>query len=135
MPAFLSNDWVTAAKQVQAESTDLGDPAVSVRMNLDVIDVPTEISDGIVAAHLDTSDGQLDLDIGHMDDPEIAIKIDYQVAKAILVDGNSQAGVNAFMAGKVKLLSGDLAKLMAVAQGIEKIVAPEIAQRLKDITD
>lgn len=135
MPAFLSTDWVTAAKKVQAESTDLGEPAVSVRLNLDVIDVPADIAEGEVAAHLDTSGGQLDLDLGHMDDPEIAIKIDYQVAKAILVDGNSQAGINAFMAGKVKLLSGDLAKLMAVAQGIEKIVSPEIAQRLKDITD
>ena len=39
------------------------------------------------------------------------------------------------MAGKVKLLSGDLAKLMTVAQGIEKVVSAEIAQRLKDITD
>lgn len=135
MPAFLSNDWVTAAKQVQEESTDLGESAVSVRMNLDVINVPAEISEGVVAAHLDTSDGKVDLDVGHMNDPEIAIKIDYTVAKAILIDGNSQAGVNAFMAGKVKLLSGDLAKLMAVAQGIEKVVSPVVAQRLKDITD
>jgi hypothetical protein len=104
-------------------------------MNHDVIGVPADVASGEVEAHLDTSDGQLDLDVGHLDDPEIAIKIDYQVAKAILVDGNSQAGVNAFMAGKVKLLSGDLAKLMTVAQGIEKIVSPEVAQRLGDITD
>jgi hypothetical protein len=135
MPAFLSSEWVTAAKKVQAESVDAGEPAVSVRMNLDVIGVPADVASGEVEAHLDTSDGQLDLDVGHLDDPEIAIKIDYQVAKAILVDGNSQAGVNAFMAGKVKLLSGDLAKLMTVAQGIEKIVSPEVAQRLGDITD
>lgn len=135
MPAFLSSEWVTAAKKVQAESVDAGEPAVSVRMNLDVIGVPADVASGEVEAHLDTSDGQLDLDVGHLDDPEIAIKIDYQVAKAILVDGSSQAGVNAFMAGKVKLLSGDLAKLMTVAQGIEKIVSPEVAQRLGDITD
>ncbi len=135
MPAFLSSEWVTAAKKVQAESVDAGEPAVAVRMNLDVIGVPADVASGEVEAHLDTSDGQLDLDVGHLDDPEIAIKIDYQVAKAILVDGNSQAGVNAFMAGKVKLLSGDLAKLMTVAQGIEKIVSPEVAQRLGDITD
>jgi len=135
MPAFLSDDWIAAAKKVQAESTDLGDPAVTVRMNLDVTGVPADIAAGEVEAHLDTSDGELDLDVGHMDDPELAIKIDYQVAKEILVDGNSQAGINAFMAGKVKLLTGDLAKLMTVAQGIEKVVSPEIAQRLKDITD
>lgn len=135
MPAFLSDEWITAAKKIQEEATDLGEPAVVVRMNLDVIDVPEGIADGEVPAHLDTSGGKLDLDVGHMDDPELAIKIDYHTAKAILVDGDSQAGVNAFMAGKVKLLSGDLAKLMAVSQGIEKIVSPAVAQRLKDITD
>ncbi len=135
MPAFLSDDWVAAAKKVQAETADQGEPAVSVRMNLDVIDVPTEISDDDVPAHLDTSAGELDLDVGHMDNPELAIKIDYEVAKAILVDGNSQAGINTFMAGKVKLLSGDLAKLMAVAQGIEGVVSADVAVRLKAITD
>lgn len=135
MPAFLSDEWIIAAKTIQAESTELGAPAESVRMNLDVTGVPPTIAAADVAAHLDTSAGQLDLDVGHMDDPEIAIKIDYTVAKAILVDGDSQAGINAFMAGKVKLLSGDLAKLMAVSQGIEKVVSPEVAQRLKDITD
>ena len=65
----------------------------------------------------------------------MAIQIDYGVAKAILVDGNAQAGMNAFMAGKVKLVSGELAKLMAVSQGIEGVVSAEVAQRLKDVTD
>lgn len=135
MPAFLSEEWVAAAKKIQEEATDLGEPAVKVRMNLDVIDVPAEISSEMIAAHLNTADGGLDLDVGYMENPEIAIKIDYLVAKAILVDGNAQAGVNAFMAGKVKLLSGDLGKLMSVAQGIEKVVSVEVAQKLKDITD
>lgn len=135
MPAFLSDAWIAAAKKIQEDSSDLGEPAVKVRMNLDVTGVPTEISEDVVPAHLNTSDGGLDLDVGHMDDPEIAIKIDYDVAKAILVDGNGQAGINGFMAGKVKLLSGDLAKLMSVAQGIEKVVSAEVAQQLKDVTD
>jgi hypothetical protein len=135
MSAFLSDEWVAEAKEIQNETTDLGEPAVKVRMNLDVTDVPSAISDDVVPAHLDTSAGALDLDLGHLDDPEVAIKIDYQIAKAILVDGNAQAGMNAFMAGKVKLVSGDLAKLMAVSQGIEGVVSAEVAQRLKDITD
>ncbi len=135
MPAFLSDEWIAAAKRIQEETTDLPDAPVQVKMNLDVYEVPTEISAEEVPAHLDTSDGGLDLDVGHMAEPEIAIRIDYTTAQAILVDGNSQAGMNAFMAGKVKLLSGDLAKLMAVAQGIEKVVSAEIAQKLKDITD
>ncbi len=135
MPAFLSEEWIEAAKKAQAELTDQGEPAVKIRMNLDVTGVPAAISADVVPAHLDTTEGGLDLDIGHLDAPEVAIQIDYGVAKAILVDGNAQAGMNAFMAGKVKLVSGELAKLMAVSQGIEGIVSAEVARSLKDITD
>ena len=67
MSAFLSDEWVAEAKQIQSETMDLGEPAVKVRMNLDVVDVPSTISDDVVTAHLDTSDGALDLDLGHMD--------------------------------------------------------------------
>lgn len=135
MPLFLSEAWIAAAQKVQEETTDLPEAPVRVRMNLDVYEIPTDISAAEIPAHLDTSDGGLELDVGHLDAPEIAIRIDYVTAKAILVDGNSQAGVNAYMAGKVRLLTGDLAKLMGVAQGIEKMVSPAVAQRLKDITD
>lgn len=135
MTAFLSDEWVAEAKKIQEASTDLGEPAVKVRMNLEVTEVPVHISNEAVLAHLDTSNGALDLDLGFMVDPEVAIKIEYQIAKQILVDGNAQAGMNAFMAGKVKLVSGDLAKLMAVSQGIEGVVSAEVAQQLKDITD
>ncbi len=135
MPAFLSEEWIEAAKKAQAELTDQGEPAVKIRMNLDVTGVPATISTDVVPAHLDTTEGGLDLDIGHLDAPEVAIQIDYGVAKAILVDGNAQAGMNAFMAGKVKLVSGELAKLMAISQGIEGVVSAEVAQSLKDITD
>jgi hypothetical protein len=43
--------------------------------------------------------------------------------------------MNAFMAGQVKLVSGDLSKLMAVSQGIEGVVSAEVAERLKAVTD
>lgn len=135
MPLFLSEAWIAAAQKVQAETTEVPEAPVRVRMNLDVYEIPTHISATELPAHLDTSDGGLELDVGHLDKPEVAIRIDYVTARAILVDGNSQAGVNAYMAGKVKLLTGDLATLMAVAQGIEKMVSPQVAQSLKDITD
>ena len=39
--------------------------------------------------------------------------VDYDTAKAILIEGNPQAGMQAFMAGKVRV-EGDMAKLMAL---------------------
>lgn len=135
MAKFLSDEWIAQAKKIQEEATDLGEPALKVKMNLDVTGVPEDIASGPVQAHLDTSDGGLDLDLGHLDDPELAIQIDYVTSKAILVDGDSQAGVSAFMAGKVKLQKGELAKLMTISQGISAVVSQEVADRLKAITD
>lgn len=135
MPEFLSDEWVSAAKQIQEGATDFGEPSVKIRLNLDVTGVPASISSNVVAAHLDTSGGQLDLDLGHLDDPEVAIQIDYPTAKAILVDGDAQAGMAAFMAGRIKMQSGELAKLMSISQGIDGIVSPVVGQQLKDITD
>lgn len=135
MPAFLSDEWVAAAKQIQEGASDFGEPAVKIRMNLEVTDVPTQITSVPMAAHLDTTTGALDLDLGHLANPEVAIIIDYVTAKAILVDGDSQVGMSAFMAGRVKLVSGDLGKLMSVSQGIQGIVSAEIADRLKSVTD
>ena len=39
--------------------------------------------------------------------------VDYVTARALLVEGNPQAAMSAFMAGKIRV-DGDLAKLMAV---------------------
>ena len=60
--------------------------------------------------------------------------VDYETAKAIIVDQNPQAGMQAFMAGKIKV-QGDMAKLMAMQQGAPDPKAAEVAERIKAITD
>ena len=60
--------------------------------------------------------------------------LDYATAKAIFVEGNPQAGMQAFMAGKVKV-QGDMSKLMAMQQTTPDPVAAEIQQRIQDITE
>ena len=99
-------------------------------MNLVVTELP--FGDGTLDAHLDTSAGELELDNGHLDDADLKVTVDYDTAKAILVDGNAGAGMQAFMAGKVRV-EGDMAKLMALQSGpIDK--AQEMAARLRAIT-
>ncbi len=80
-------------------------------MNLVIGSVP--FGEGTVEAHVDTSTGELLLDIGHIDPVDLKVSLDYDVAKAILVEGNPQAGIQAFMSGKIKV-EGDIAKLMAL---------------------
>ena len=130
---FLSDEWMTEAKKIREEFAGKGTPpAHAVRMNQIITDVP--FGDGTVNAHLDTSGGDVELDLGHLDTPDLTVTLDYETAKAIIVDQNPQAGMQAFMAGKIKV-QGDMTKLMAMQSGPVDPTAQEVAARIKEITE
>ena len=130
---FLSDEWLEAAKAIREEYAGKGAPAAHVvRMNQIITEVP--FGDGTIEAHMDTSSGELDMDIGHLENPDLTVTLDYATAKAILVDGNPQAGMQAFMAGKIKV-QGDMTKLMAMQQGTPDPVQAEVAARIQEITE
>jgi hypothetical protein len=130
---FLSDEWLHDARQLRAEYQGKTPPFPNVvRMNLVVNEVP--FGDGLINAHLDTSSGEIDLDVGHLDSPDLTVTVDYLTAKAILVDGNPQAGMQAFMAGKVRVV-GDMAKLMTLQIAPSDGTAQQLAGRLREITD
>ena len=68
------------------------------------------------------------------DNPDLTVTLEYETAKAILVEGNPQAGMQAFMAGKIKV-QGDMTKLMAMQSASPDPVAAEIAAKINAITD
>ena len=129
---FLSDDWVAEARRIREE---VGEGAATVphqmRMNLVVTEVP--FGEGTIDAHMDTSDGRLKLETGHIDPVDLKVTLDYATAKAILVEGNPQVGMQAFMAGKVKV-EGDMAKLMMLQGAPPDATAQEVAKRLREIT-
>jgi hypothetical protein len=131
---FLSDEWLEEARRIRAEyeGRSMSFPH-AVRMNLVVTDVP--FGDVHIDAHMDTSSGELILDVGHLETPDLKVTVDYDTAKAILIDGNPQAGMQAFMAGKIKV-EGDMAKLLALQAapvGAESSAA-DMATRLREIT-
>jgi putative sterol carrier protein len=129
---FLSDEWIEAARAIRAEYDGKGASVPhQVRMNLVITAVP--FGEGTVSAHMDTSGGELELDTGHIDPVDLTVTLEYDVAKAILVEGNPQAGMQAFMGGRIKV-DGDIAKLMAMQGGVPDPLAAEIAGRIKDIT-
>jgi hypothetical protein len=130
---FLSDEWVAEAKKIREEYRGKTGPiAHSVKMNQVITEVP--FGTGTIDAHMDTSGGELMLDLGHVDNPDLKVTLDYNTAKAILVDGNPQVGMQAFMAGKIKV-EGDMTKLMAMQAQAPDPAAAEVAQRVKDITE
>lgn len=91
---FLTPEWVAAATALRDEMDDeVPPPAHSVRMNQIVNEVPVEVAEGDVLAYMDTSEGEMKMGLGQLDDPDLTVTLDYATAKAILVDGNSQAGM------------------------------------------
>ncbi len=132
---FLSDEWLEEARKIRAEYEGKTPPIPHVvRMNLVVTAVP--FSDDDVLAHMDTSSGELILETGHLEDQDLKVTVDYDTAKAILIEGNPQAGMQAFMAGKVRV-EGDMAKLMALqaAPAATDATAAEMAGRIRDITE
>jgi putative sterol carrier protein len=129
---FLTPEWVAAAKELREQfEGEAPAPAHSVRMNQIITEVP--FGDGEVKAFMDTSNGAMELDLGELENPDLTVTVDYATAKAIMVDGNPQAGMQAFMAGKIKV-QGDMTKMMALQSGAPDANAQKLADAIKDIT-
>jgi formylmethanofuran dehydrogenase subunit C len=131
---FLSDEWIEAAQAIREEYRGKVRPmAHAVRMNQVITDVP--FGTGIIESHMDTSSGEIELDFGHITEPDLTVTMDYATAKAIIVEGNPAAGMQAFMAGKIRV-QGDMTKLMAMQQSAEPDpVAAEAASRIQAITE
>ncbi|KAA0232845.1 MAG: hypothetical protein JJLCMIEE_02381 [Acidimicrobiales bacterium] len=130
---FLTEEWIEEAKKLREQfEGEASPPAHAVKMNQIITDVP--FGDGEIKAHLDTSDGEMVMDLGHIEGEDLTVTLDYETAKAIIVDGNPQAGMQAFMAGKIKV-QGDMTKMMALQQGAPDPNAQKVAEAIKEITE
>jgi putative sterol carrier protein len=132
---FLSDEWLAEARRIREEYRGRAPAATHVlKMNQIITDVP--FGSGTIDAHMDTTSGQIEMDEGHIEGADLKVTLDYPTAKAILVDGNPQAGMQAFMSGKIKV-EGDMTKLMAfqAAGATPDPVASEIATRIQEITE
>lgn len=136
MAQFLTDEWLEQAKAIREEYRGkAGAPPHQMKMNLNVKDCPDGVgTDGVVEAHMDTTGDDVEMDMGHLDDPQLTVTLPYEVAKAILVDGNPQAGMQAFMSGQIQV-TGDMTKLMAMQSGAVDPVQAEISAKIKEITD
>ena len=130
---FLSDEWMEEAKKIREEYRGKSAPmAHKVKMNQVITDVP--FGSGTIEAHMDTSSGEMEMETGHIEGADVKVTLDYATAKAIFVEQNPQAGMQAFMAGKIKV-EGDMTKLMAMQQGAPDATAQEIAAKISDITE
>ena len=128
----MSDQWLAAVKRLRDEyqADGLTSP-VELTVNLVVTEVPFSSSD--VSAHVDTSKGGLVIEQGHLESPDLHVQVDWVTAKALLIEGNPQAAMGAFMEGKIRI-EGDVAKLMSLQSGIIDDSTQEAARRIRAMT-
>lgn len=125
---FLSDDWFEAVEVLRDEAPE---PAAAMReltLNIVVAGGP----DGDREVHM--AGGQFER--GLTDGAPTKLTVPYEVAKAMFIDGNQQAAMQAFMSGQIKV-EGDMTKLMAMQAGAGAPSAEQQAfqAKLKDLTE
>jgi hypothetical protein len=129
---FLSDDWIAAVGALRdAYELDAMSAPVILRANLVVTEVPFSSDD--LLAHVDTSRGGLAINRGHLASPDLSVTVTWATAKALLVEGNSQAALSAFMEGKIRI-EGDVGKLMAFQSGVIDASTQQIATQVRALT-
>ncbi len=123
---FLSDAWFDAAAKLISEHDTGAPPGASVLLNLEVEDGADKVN-----FHMGSRDGQTLFGKGHDDGADVTLSTDMETAKAVFVDGNPQAGMQAFMSGKVRV-QGDMTKLMMAQGGGGN---PALTEALQGITE
>ncbi len=126
---FLSDEWFTKVAELVSEHGG-APPNASLVMNLVVTGGPF---DGDRLMHMGALDGHALWGSGHRDGADVTMTTDYQTAKDVFLSRDAQAGMQAFMTGKVKV-QGDLAKLM-LSQAAGTGPSPELTDAIMEITE
>ena len=128
---FLSPEWIAAVRDLRDQHPAAGSSIpLAVRMNLVVNEGPAGT---LSHAHVDSSTGALIIEEGHLAEPDLSVTVDFFTARALLVEGNPQAAMSAFMAGKIRI-EGDMAKLMVLQGAGPDESAMAFAEAVRAIT-
>lgn len=131
---FLSDDWMDAARAIRTKYEDqTAEVSQSIRINQIITEVP--FGDGTILSYIDTSSGRLEMELGELEEPDAVVTTDYATAKAMFVDQDPAAGMQAFMSGKIKV-QGDMMKLMAMQTAMPADeTAQKVAEEIRSITE
>ena len=129
---FLSDPWFDEVRRLHDMAGGAAPEGADIRMNLVVTTPP--FGGGDLALHLAATGGTADWGKGHLDDADVTLTLAYDVARAIFIDGNPQAAIEAFMAGRI-IVQGDITKLMVMQAAGPGSAASTLTKALQEITE
>jgi hypothetical protein len=124
---FLSDEWFDAVEGLRDEAPEPPPAMKELTLNIVVAGGP----DGDREIHM--TGGQFER--GLVDSAPTKLTVPYDVAKSMFIDGNQQAGMQAFMSGQIKV-EGDMSKLMAMQAGggAPSAEQQEFQAKIKELT-
>ncbi len=125
---FLSEDWFTKVEELRgaAGELDIPDSLKSVIINVNVDREGGEA----VAVHLHEGN----FERGHNDTAEVTLGVNEELARKIFLEGDQAAGMQAFMAGEIKI-EGDMTKLMALQTAVPSDKQKALLKQIIEITE
>lgn len=124
---FLSDEWFTEVRKIRDETSlpEPTGPAADLKLNIVVTGGPS----GDKEIHMAGGDfGE-----GLVDDAPTKLTVPYEVAKKTFIEGDQQAGMQAFMQGQIKV-EGDMSKLMAMQSQQPSTEQQALQKKIADIT-
>ena len=131
---FLSDEWIDEARRIREElGPSAAQPPLLIRANVVVTGLPW--TNDRLDAHIDSRTGVIDLEVGHLANPDVTVTLEYPTARAVFVEGDVQGAMQAFLSGRIKV-DGDITKLLAIpgAGEVDPVVV-EAYQRLRALTE
>ena len=122
---ILSSAWFDEVEKLRAEQPAADASMSDLTLNIVVTGGP----EGDAEVHVKNGN----FERGLVDGAPTKLTVPYDVAKAIFIEGNQQAGMQAFMSGQIKV-EGDMSKLMAMQGGAPSAEQQAFQQKLKDLT-
>lgn len=122
---FLSEGWLTAVEALASEAPEPPPAVADLQVNLTVTESPSGDAEAHLAAGV--------MGRGHIEGAPTKVTVPYDVARAMFIDGNPQAAMQAFMSGQIKV-EGDMTKLMAMQSVGASPEQLEFQRKLQAIT-
>ena len=122
---FLSDAWFAEVDKLRDQMPAPNPAVADLVLNIVVTGGP----DGDREVHM----AKGNFEVGLVDGAPTKLTVPYEVAKKIFIDGDPQAGMQAFMAGQIKV-EGDMSKLMAMQGSAPSPEQQEFSKKLQAIT-
>ena len=130
---FLSDEWIEAARGIRTRH-ELAVPPIPVAVRVNVVAVGVPFGEGTVHAHIDTSAGSLQMELGAIDSPDVTVTTDYETARTLFVEQDPASTMQAFMSGRIKV-EGDISRIMMLQMSVpQDDRALEVAAEIRAIT-